>query len=619
MRFLSAADWSKLGLENERLRFLYERWAELLDQGVPLSFRAPIMSGLCLLREFAEVEASFRATGRGKAAVLAVSEEAFGTHLKQFFPTSGTVQQDQVISELAPDLLRGHEESGRHFISGNTPDHSEIRRIATVARLVLQRLEGSYVTLVFSKLRELVFGSKESDTVAAIDRILTGLVSHLLASGFSDSLLRYHLRMLHSAPGDDGGEESRFDVFVRRLEMGEDEIRVVIRAQASSDLWENWPEALSNPRSDHVLEPGVEEPVDWEAFRKPVGGVRFIPFSLRARDHHAAARLAYQQLQAHADVAFIRSGKAEPGVQQVATIRHGGRMAIEHASRMQLDDLPVPLGERQRAQDQEHLVRALISPDVQESSKRRLSGALRYYRISIGQQWLESSFTNLWTSLEVLSSSEYHENIIERVVRSVVPIAAGRKVHDTLQAILGYLLGRKIHRDPWFAREFEDVSEDGRIQVHLLLRILADPVRVESLASHLSADSPLLAWRLRNAHVSLRTGHDLGCTVYRTARRIEWQVRRLYRLRNDIVHGAAVTPNSKRLLTHLQTYVYESLLTIGALLGASNGLCTIEDGVTAADALFHAWLAEIRSAGPLAHIGEEHACRIAGTPYQGIA
>jgi len=596
MRFNAAADWERIGLTDTRQRFFYERWRELLDSASPVSHRAPVAGPLELLRELTRMQQQLRGTPFGKSALTAINEEFYGAEVKPHPKVRGTLESDPIIGRLAADLLNDRVASTRHFLTGGAGAGDQEQRDWTSARLLLHRLQPLYLPEIFAELERALFDEPAPrEAIQAIDQLETALVSELLALGFADSFLRTHVRMLEARrPGATARE--RFSVFGDRLIQSRSEVRVIFRVQGSNEIWTNWPPAVA--ASETITAPdGAHLPEEWETFARPAQPVRFLVFNVEALDHHAASRKAFQLLQNAADLTFVRAPTREIRVVKAATFRgHAFRsVAVADASQMQFHRVPVP--NSARADDLASLgfTSAFDKADVSESAKRRLSGALRYYRISIGQSWLESSLTNLWTALEVLASTNYDGPIIERVVRSVVPILSSGKVKDLTNDLLGYLLAAKINENEQFRRDFADVHNGPLISAVLLLKAVADPERAKQLANLVSELSPLLGHRVLQFHGYVSSGKDLGARVTRTSRRIEWQIRRLYRLRNDIVHGASVAPNAERLLEHLQMYVYSAVLLQGRVLAADNGLSTIEEVVSAVDLAFHSWVERIRT------------------------
>jgi hypothetical protein len=590
-RFYSVEDWREVGISNPALRFFHERWRELLDYRTPISHRAPAMSALALLEELDRAEVEYRAIGHGKSGVIAIEQEAFGVTVKSYPKVEGTVTGDALVLELVGDLLEQRKVVAKHFLSGNSPDEITVSRSTISTQLMIKRLEKRYLPALTAGLRRLIFDEPHSsEGIKEIDLLATALAAELLTRGFAQSFLRTHTQMLELRDEESRAVLDRFVRFCARFDRPAELITVVFRVQGKANFWEAWSEDVANVVPE--LPQGAEQSPEWEEFAEQAGGVRFISFTIKSLDHHAASRMAYEELQRLADLAFVSWAGQEPTILAAATVRSRPRRAVVASGhQMQLQQVPVPLPRRAREVDQHQIESALESASVKDASKRRLAGALRYYRISIGQSWLESSFTNLWTALEVIASTDYGGNIIERVVRSVVPILASKKVKSMTDDLLGYLLRIGAHKSEEFRAIIPEAFNGLWLEPHLLLGALADQDNASAVSALYKSESPLIARRVEHFHEAVVSGNRLAGRVYQVARRIEWQIRRLYRLRNSIVHGAGITLNSEGLLTHLQSYVYETIVAQGRLLAGNPGLCNLEDVVAAADKAFHSWIA----------------------------
>lgn len=359
---------------------------------------------------------------------------------------------------------------------------------------------------------------------------------------------------------------------------------------------------------------------NWEAFATQSPAIRFVELQVTARDHHAASRYAAHVFQRHADLAFV-GGLEDPAILSIATLREAppGKLAVADPKQLELGSVPVHRTSRREGQYLAAIADALASPSVAEDAKRRLSGAVRYYRISVGQPWSESGLTNLWTALEVLASEDFGDNIIDRVVRSVVPILAAGKVRDLIANLVGYMLVAGVHRDTAYRTANPAVFEGERLVPHLLLGAVSDRTQALTLARPFMLRSPLLVTRIMRVSEVFRSGLDLANHVHRTERRIEWHIRRLYRQRNDGVHGAAMGQNTKRMLGYLRLYVYETAVIQGRLLAADNCLLTIEDVVAAADAAYQHWLEMLLGLGSIFELEPDRWRSLYEPPYEALA
>lgn len=165
-------------------------------------------------------------------------------------------------------------------------------------------------------------------------------------------------------------------------------------------------------------------------------------------------------------------------------------------------------------------------------------------------------FVNLWVALETLVGHDQESRIIETVVRSIVP----HVVHRRVNKIITYLAiclhqygfcGEIPDETGWFQN-----SGAWRVRSDELLLALAGtagPDVPDKLAA-LTARHPLLCNRLFAVHNSVKDPKVLLRELRESAERTEWQLRRIYRARNLLVHAGVPAPSLSYLSMNLEYY-----------------------------------------------------------------
>lgn len=374
-------------------------------------------------------------------------------------------------------------------------------------------------------------------------------------------------------------------------------------------------------------------------FRATVPDLWYIRVDVDARDDTAAARQAHALYQRTADLVWAESGEKIPDTALVATHcsadqpefsvqRSSEARLTPSANRLSLGahfqergfagqlsvDVPalLPDSSAHDASRDRFTARSHARLTRRAVAARRIADAVRAARIAADQPYGETSLTTLWTALEVLAHRNYHTGIIERVVRSITPILGSRKVRDLTNEVSHYLrqyLMRDVppERQSRFIAQFPDLLAPEfvadptgplRLDGPMLLGALADQRRSIAIG-RFAEDSPIIVYRLMRFSDSVQTGADLVERVLGATRRVEWQLRRVYRLRNDITHVARFTGGDERLHEHLQLYVSSAVDALATVLSADAGIETIEDAVAAIDGEFQQWIDRVRLMGRL--------------------
>ena len=607
---------------------MYERWKELVDESAPVSYQAPIAGAPQLLREWLTTERATADTGFGAWSLKAIEAEAFGLTPHKVGGVSarveGTVPTDPVMTPSQRELLSTVGERGETLQKGAVRDSVMDRRLVALVSHALLRLDRDYLVAAVLALRELVGGAwdtLDAESADQIDRVLTALVSELLAVGFAPSFLRVHRQMLAGY----GAEEARWDAFTSRLTEPVRSIRVaVVITQAKGEFWDQWPgshfetlgDALGASAGD-AAGPGADPNyARFEGLAQKPGGRRIVAYDVDARDHHAATRTAIRRFQRTADL--VSAEVPRPNARVYAAVSwHGGTLSYGSRKNLSLD--PLPVGNPDPAF--RGYAARMTEARVDASSMVRLQGALRAYRISREATYDRTGLTNLWTALEALSPIERSArdakapSVIERVTGLVAPIMASFKAYTLVEDVGALMRAHGLTGPDAMGGGFAGMFVDGemsRLETFRLLSTAAGVAQVEAAWE----TQPIVGLHARAVLANAADGKQLAQTSYRTAQRVDWQVRRLYRLRNEAVHGATMPPNAHRVLQHLLLYVSRSVQVLSDLILADNGIETIEAAAAAVEMSYFGWLRWAGRASDVQALSDDEVRRLLSPPYR---
>ncbi|ANO50437.1 hypothetical protein [Woeseia oceani] len=150
----------------------------------------------------------------------------------------------------------------------------------------------------------------------------------------------------------------------------------------------------------------------------------------------------------------------------------------------------------------------------------------------------ENQLLNLWIALETLVPSSVKRNKVNNIVRSIDPFVRLTYVKRLIDRAVFDL----VSWNQQYARKFLSKIPDAKkqpIQIKIkMLRLLADPAN-EGVRSELYAallDYHLLRYRIFRLSETFSSPEKLATLIDAHSQRVEWELRRLYRTRNLIVH-----------------------------------------------------------------------------------
>lgn len=174
----------------------------------------------------------------------------------------------------------------------------------------------------------------------------------------------------------------------------------------------------------------------------------------------------------------------------------------------------------------------LISKEV----INRLSAALRHLRIGDSDTEIEQRFINYWIALEFLFST---------------PLASDStfgRIKDNLINILTSCYGRRNIRA--LDEQIQQIADA------ITIPRIWEPDAIKEITNNL--DLPvLLKYRLHRYSQHLLSGKDKLIRGYleRHKKNVGWQIARIYRLRNELIHEAAIRQDIEGLTSNLRYYL----------------------------------------------------------------
>ncbi|MBQ3252192.1 MAG: hypothetical protein IJB02_03000 [Oscillospiraceae bacterium] len=233
-----------------------------------------------------------------------------------------------------------------------------------------------------------------------------------------------------------------------------------------------------------------------------------------------------------------------------------------------------------------------IFADTDKSAIRdKLQGAFSYTNISRSSLFQEEKYMNLWVALESLSRTNMYSNIISNVKETVPAAICIRYVYRIVRNFV------EDCKRCGISLNFGTVSIDTeqltkQKMVKETIAIFQNATLYAQLLNKCS-DNSLLKHRCGEVY-RLITDVDFAFQkIENHYNRVNWQIQRLYRIRNEIAHAALQEQTSlivyiEHLNDYLSTYISEIVTCISdkKLLSFEEALCSIKDNYDVFIALY---------------------------------
>ncbi len=224
-------------------------------------------------------------------------------------------------------------------------------------------------------------------------------------------------------------------------------------------------------------------------------------------------------------------------------------------------------------------VQSLIGEfSLEKNSFSKFVRSAQLHSMALRSDAEENQILNLWISLESLVPSEIKgndESNIEHIVGSIIPFLNIKYFEQLL-----YNLSRDLLRWNSFATKKALRVVPGQKLTDKLVKLLAlsqfDAERVE-LENEIE-DFYLLRDRFEHFRRVFSTPVNVVEALDAHQLRLEWQIRRIYRARNIIVHSGQTPPYTRALIEHAHDYLDSVLSTLVRLASHPKTVNSVAQG-----------------------------------------
>lgn len=186
--------------------------------------------------------------------------------------------------------------------------------------------------------------------------------------------------------------------------------------------------------------------------------------------------------------------------------------------------------------------------------REKLTGAFGYANISRASLFQEEKYMNLWVALESLARTRMYSDIITNVKKTVPAAMSLRYIYRIVRNYVEDCIRCKVTYD--FPEYCIDMKQETKQKlVKETIEVFRDSELYNQLLQKCKVNS-LLQYRTEKIYEILNDSKMLKAKVKNHHDRVEWQIQRLYRIRNEIVHSAL--QNETSLITYIE-HLYDYL------------------------------------------------------------
>ncbi|ALS97556.1 hypothetical protein [Lacimicrobium alkaliphilum] len=275
---------------------------------------------------------------------------------------------------------------------------------------------------------------------------------------------------------------------------------------------------------------------------------------VRAFDRHSARSLAERKIDNLSDVFSLFHHEKQISWKREALVSQ--KCCTELVHLVQPTTGPMQKGFDFKPQKASKALNKLISTlSLRDNSFQKFNRAADLHGISIGNDVVENQLVNLWTAIETLVPSHVSKSKIKAIVNFLMPFLTIRYIHRILERYTSdlYSWDRKISK-----RVLNKVPNTSGKSLALKALYLLAIDKNQDLRDELYKsfkDFHLLRFRTFNLCRILSSSEGIRNHLLTHETKVSWQLRRIYRTRNLIVHSGRTPRYTGSLIENGHDYL----------------------------------------------------------------
>jgi len=219
--------------------------------------------------------------------------------------------------------------------------------------------------------------------------------------------------------------------------------------------------------------------------------------------------------------------------------------------------------------------RQIFSDDSKVNIINKLNGAFGYVNSSRASLFQEEKYMNMWIALESLARTDMYGDIISNV-KEVLPAALCiRYIYRIIRNFAEDCIRCNVNFN--LSSISVDLHQDTKRQmVREIISVFQDDILSNELKSKFNVNS-LLLHRYDSVKALVTDVNYATKKIENHHKRVKWQIQRLYRIRNEIVHSSLqneipLTIYIEHLYDYLSAFITEIVICL-----EDKGLSTLEE------------------------------------------
>lgn len=414
--------------------------------------------------------------------------------------------------------------------------------------------DNKYYVKLKEKIILLIKNNNEGDLLELF-RITKSLLTELMNQGYSLKYLYMVMDRLFWNPKTDISSPDQIDDFFEKFDFNEREYTIVFKVSKRKiykfinyiddlNFMDELPENIKLKSSQSFLNKKSDD--------------SFLIIKINGLDPYSAAESAIELIEMNTSVYRlydhgyrynIRSAQCE-----VLDRDHLYKVAqrvrpVEHAKGLSTKQISEGMNVAN------HAITTIIVKRRNLQDFTAILGAIEYHAHSLDSRSEENQLLDLWSIFEsVLDISNKHtSDRIVQICTYLVPLLKHRYIFSLFEQLSNDIKNYDLE---WYNKIIINANDDNEAIKKVCKFVLLDENKEErELFLKKCDDFPLLKERINYYNQMLNNSKSIYSFVEKHANRVRWQIMRIYRNRNLIIHNGQKMPYLPLLIENLHSYV----------------------------------------------------------------
>lgn len=524
-------------IENTEKLFI-QLWSELFNPDTIDSYRVRVMNALLILNEL---------------------EEVINDYLKEITPHLTNViyvakETERILSRdfICQKHFKNETDFAIKYIKSiwDKPKKEDLFQHYSKVKILKEKLSAEYFKLLIEEIDTAIFITKD---IEILQKCTKALATQLVQRGYSFKYL-FERKFLFLDSKDHLSFKDKFELFKNDIQKQNKYFRVLFKFSAVNSLLK-FSEIISIKITNKInIATKVEE---IRFVQQP--GTFYGELKVEAPDPDSSVFLCRKSISLLQNIVRFEYRSSEFKISPFFLVYDEIENSVHLNSSLQRSLGFISAGKDSRFKkylESFDKLRDNHNRKIDGDSVDRIINSFHYFRLSLDSAEPETRFLLNWIAFEYLVKINLNKGLIEKVVNYIPKLFVCQYIDKLLKDFSSNLLRLRCDRKILSSIGIQ-INASNKFDLASLFEALRDETKVSAIIS--SNKSPLFEMRVRELSKIMIDSERITAKLNEHFEDIQWNLQRIYRVRNKIVHSASTNMNLTQLDGNL-TYYYTTLL-----------------------------------------------------------